>query len=92
VNKEKEKKYIISPQYKTVTCRNCIHMLVLLINTDIPSVLLNKVLFEILLYFCRRGHENAREMKPGDFEVSIDDNGKRLSCKETYEKPSGIAQ
>jgi len=52
-------------------------------NTDIPSGLLNKVLFEIMLYFCRRGHANVREMKPSDFEVSTDDNGKRFICKVT---------
>jgi len=54
-------------------------------NTDIPSGLLNKVLFEILIYFCRRGQENVREMKPSDFEVSTGDNGKRFIYKVTSE-------
>ena len=54
-------------------------------NTDIPSGLLNKVFFEILLYLYRRGHENVREMKPRDFEVSTNDNGKRFIYKVTSE-------
>ena len=42
-------------------------------NTTSPSGLLNKVWFEVLLYFCRRGQENLRDMEPSDFEVSMDD-------------------
>ena len=36
-------------------------------NPNIPSGLLNKVFFEIILYFCRRGQEILPEMKPDDF-------------------------
>jgi hypothetical protein len=42
-------------------------------NATSPSGLLNKVWFEVLLYFCRRGQENLRDMEPSDFEVSTDD-------------------
>ena len=52
-------------------------------NPNIPSGLLNKVFFEITLYFCRRGQENLRIMKPNDFETKTDDNGKRYTCKVT---------
>ena len=45
-------------------------------NTDIPSGLLNKVLFEILLYFCRRGQENVREMKPSDLRLALGITGR----------------
>ena len=45
-------------------------------NVETPQGLLNKVLFEILLYFCRRGQENLRDLRPSDFEVSMDDEGK----------------
>lgn len=55
-------------------------------NTDTPSGLLNKVFFEIMIYFCRRGQENLRAMKPSDFEVQKDDIGRRFVCKVTSER------
>ena len=54
-------------------------------NPSIPSGLLNKVFFEIILYCCRRGQENLREMKPDDFETKTDDDGKQYICKVTSE-------
>ena len=54
-------------------------------NPNIPSGLLNKVFFEIILYFCRRGQENLPEMKPDDFETKTDDDGKQYICKVTSE-------
>ncbi|XP_071138463.1 uncharacterized protein KIAA1958-like [Mytilus edulis] len=50
-------------------------------NVNSPSGLLNKVWFEVLLYFCRRGQENLREMKPQDFKISKDDEGKEYVHK-----------
>ena len=54
-------------------------------NLNIPSGLLNKVFFEIILYLCRRGQKNLREMKPDDFETKTDDDGKQYICKVTSE-------
>jgi hypothetical protein len=54
-------------------------------NTTSPSGLLNKVCFEVLLYFCRRGQGNLRDMKPSDFEVSKDDSGKHYVHKTVSE-------
>ncbi|CAC5364162.1 KCTD1_15 [Mytilus coruscus] len=50
-------------------------------NVNSPSGLLSKVWFEVLLYFCRRGQENLREMKPSDFQISEDDEGKEYVHK-----------
>lgn len=41
-----------------------------------PEGLLNKVWFEILLYSCRRGQENLRNLNPSDFEIAVDDQDK----------------
>ena len=54
-------------------------------NPNIPSGLLNKFFFDIILYFCRRGQENLPEMKPDDFETKTDDDGKQYICKVTSE-------
>ncbi|XP_069134253.1 uncharacterized protein KIAA1958-like [Argopecten irradians] len=55
-------------------------------NTDVPKGLLNKITFEIIFFFCRRGRENIRELKPSDFQVKTDDNEQRYICKTTSEK------
>jgi hypothetical protein len=39
-------------------------------SPDSPQGLLNKVLFETILYFCRR--ENIRELDSSDFEIKYD--------------------
>ena len=36
---------------------------VLALNTDTPQGLLNKTVFEIILYFCRRGQKNLLDLK-----------------------------
>ena len=54
-------------------------------NPNIPSGLLNKFFFDIILYFCRRGQENLPEMKSDDFETKTDDDGKQYICKVTSE-------
>jgi hypothetical protein len=55
-------------------------------DPDIPSGLLNKVMFEILFYFCRRGRENLRELKVSDFEISRDETGRQYVWKKTSEQ------
>ena len=41
-------------------------------NSDHSKTLLNKVFFEIMLCFCRRGRQNLRQLKKADFEVHTD--------------------
>ena len=38
-------------------------------NTDNPTALQNKVFFEIMFFFCRRGRQNLRELKRDDFAI-----------------------
>ena len=47
-------------------------------NSDHPKTLLNKVFFEIMLYFCRRGRQNLRQLKKADFEVHTDATGAKF--------------
>ncbi|CAG2234023.1 KCTD1_15 [Mytilus edulis] len=54
-------------------------------NPNIPTGLLNKVFFELILYFCRRGQENLRDLKVSDFDILTDDSGKRYVSKVTSE-------
>ena len=37
-----------------------------------PKGLQNKVFVDIMTFFCNRGRENIREMKPGDFTIETD--------------------
>ena len=37
-----------------------------------PDALQNKVFFEVMLYFCRRGRQNLRDLKNTDLLVGID--------------------
>jgi hypothetical protein len=50
-------------------------------NPDTPQGLLNKVLFETIFYFCRRGHENIRELEASDFEIKVDADNRRYVVK-----------
>ena len=43
-------------------------------SPDSPQGLLNKV---VLLYFCRRGRENIRELDSSDFEIKYDADGRK---------------
>ena len=47
-------------------------------NSDHSKTLLNKVLFEIMLCFCRRGRQNLRQLKKADFEVHTDATGTKF--------------
>ena len=48
-------------------------------NTSMPTGLQNKVFFEIMLYFCRRGRENLRELTKDSFAVC----SLQFLCKDT---------
>ena len=50
-----------------------------------PAKLQNKVFFEVMLYFCRRGRQNLRQLRKTDFSVNIDGSGARYICKITDE-------
>ena len=50
-------------------------------NTDNPKTLLNKVFFEIMLNFCRRGRQNLRQLKKSHFAVLVDASGKKFVSK-----------
>ena len=43
-----------------------------------PSGLQNKIWFEIMLFICRRGRENLRELEKDHFQISQDSNGRRF--------------
>ena len=50
-----------------------------------PEKLQNKVFFEVMLYFCRRGRQNLRQLKKTDFSFNTDSTGARYVCKATDE-------
>ena len=50
-------------------------------NTDNPKTLLNKVFFEIMLCFCRRGRQSLRQLKKSHFAVLVDASGKKFVTK-----------
>ncbi|XP_078364213.1 uncharacterized protein KIAA1958-like [Oculina patagonica] len=46
-----------------------------------PDTLQNKVFFEVMIFFCRRGRQNLRELKKEDFSIRTDSSGVRYVCK-----------
>ena len=50
-----------------------------------PENLQNKVFFEVMLYFCRRGRQNLRQLKKMDFSFNTDGTGARYVYKTTDE-------
>jgi hypothetical protein len=42
------------------------------------------VLFETILYFCRRGRENIRELDSSVFEIKYDADGRKYIVKVVY--------
>ena len=50
-------------------------------STDHPKSLLNKVFFEIMLCFCRCGHQNLHQLKMSDFVVKTDSTGAKFVSK-----------
>ena len=47
-------------------------------SSDFPKTLLNKVFFEIMLCFCRRGRQNVRRLRKSDFVVKTDSTGAKF--------------
>ncbi|XP_072901896.1 uncharacterized protein kctd1 isoform X1 [Hemitrygon akajei] len=47
-------------------------------DTNMPFGLLNKVWFEICMYFCTRGRENQRELEEDSFGLGTDEDGRRF--------------
>ena len=47
-------------------------------NTKTPVGLQQKVWFEVMLYLCRRGRENLREMTRDTFKISKDASGREF--------------
>lgn len=52
-----------------------------LFSTDSPRTLQNKVFFELILYFCRRGRQNLRQLRKDDFVVKINPQGQKYVVK-----------
>jgi len=50
-------------------------------GTEHPKSLLNKVFFEIMLCFCRRGRQNLCQLKWSDFIVKTDSTGAKFVLK-----------
>ena len=46
-----------------------------LFSLNQPDTLQNKVFFDIMLHFCRRGRQNLRALKKTDFSIKIDSSG-----------------
>jgi len=51
------------------------------LNVDKPETLQNKVFFEVMLYFCRRGRQNLRDLKKEDFRIGTDPDGVKYVYK-----------
>lgn len=47
-------------------------------DTNTPYGLLNKVWFEICMYFCTRGRENQRELQEDSFGLAVDEDGRKF--------------
>lgn len=47
-------------------------------NINTPYGLLNKVWFEICMYFCTRGRENQRELQEDSFGLAVDEDGRKF--------------
>ena len=54
-------------------------------NTENPTTLQNKVFFEIVLFFCRRGRQNLLQLKKTDFQIKVNSQGKPCVVKTTDE-------
>ena len=46
-------------------------------DQNLPSGLQDKVWFELMLFICRRGRENLRELKKDHFVIERDENGRQ---------------
>ena len=50
-------------------------------DSNSPDTLQNKVFFEVMLYFCRRGRQNLRNLKKSDFSIETDRSKRKYVCK-----------
>ena len=50
-------------------------------STSNPKTLLNNAFLETMLYFCRRGRQNLRQLKMFDFVVGTDSAGAKFVSK-----------
>ncbi len=53
--------------------------------TDSTATLQNKIFFENMLFFCRRGTQNLRELKRDDFAIKMNPQGQRCVVKKSAE-------
>ena len=51
-----------------------------LFDSNSPDTLQNRVFFEVMLYFCRRGRQNLRNLK-SDFSIKTDPSKRKYVCK-----------
>ena len=49
--------------------------------TEDPKGLQNKVCFEIILFFCRQGRENLRELQKDSFTFGEESSGRRYNAR-----------
>ena len=54
------------------------------LDCNTPAGLQNKVFLDLMMYFCNRGRENIRSMKPSDFSVKTDENGRCYLTKRDF--------
>ena len=52
-----------------------------LFDSNSPDTLQNKVFFEVMLYFCRRGRQNLRNLKKSNFSIETDPSKRKYVCK-----------
>lgn len=52
-----------------------------LFNINHPETLQNKVFFEVMLFFCRRGRQNLRQLQKDDFHIGTDTAGVKYVYK-----------
>ena len=50
-------------------------------STESPHTLQNKVFFELILYFCRRGRQNLRQLRKHDFVIKMNPQGQKYVVK-----------
>ena len=50
-------------------------------DSNSPDTLQNKVFFEVMLYFCRRGRQNLRNLKKSDFSIETHPSTRKYVCK-----------
>ena len=76
-----KKKGFAAVEHKPVICQEDLVKLYdvtnVALNPNTPTGLLNKTWFDVMMYLCRRGRENLREMTRDTFLVQVDGSGRR---------------